>query len=218
MSYFNPLSENFILLRLWEFLTNIFSALGTLLSYFNPFSDNFIFTNFFATIGNILSYVNPFSDNFFAYKLIDLLNTALHSLFVPSEERITAIKNTVTTKFDFIESIKISIDSIKNIFNNLGNAPKLEISVGETNYTDSQKVTVIDFAFYQPFKPYGDLIITGFAYFFFIWRIFINLPNIIHGLGGSVDSYQMLGDIEAHEKTGFGRSSMFGFRRGGGRR
>lgn len=199
-------------------MTNIFSAIGDLLSYLNPLSENFILTNIITTIGNILSYLNPFSDNFFGYKIIDLLKTALQALFVPSEDRINAIKSSVSSKFGFVDSIKIAVQSIQNIANNLTNAPRLELSVGSTKYTEAQTLTVIDFSWYAPFKSYGDLIITGFAYFFFVWRIFINLPNIIHGLGGAVDGSQMLGDIEAYNKTGFGRSSVFNFRKAGGRR
>lgn len=195
LSYLNPFSENFILLKLWNFLTDIFNS-----------------------IVNILSYINPFSDNFFGYKLIELLKEALEFLFVPSEERITAITNTVSDKFSFVDTIKTSIQAFQNIINNIGNAPKLEITIGATKYSTEQTVKVLDFSWYAPFKTYGDLIITGFVYAFFLWRIFINLPNIIQGLGGAVDSNQMLGDIEAYKETGFGRSNFFNFRRGGGRR
>lgn len=169
-------------------------------------------------LGDILSYINPFSENFFGYKIIDLLIDALEFLFVPSEERITAITNTVSSKFDFVDTIKYSIESLQNIINNVGNAPKLELTIGATKYTSEQTVIVIDFSWYAPFKTYGDLIITGFVYIFFLWRLFINLPNIIHGLGGVVDSNQMMGDIDAYNQTGFGRSNFINFRKGGGRR
>lgn len=101
----------------------------------------------------------------------------------------------VSSKFGFIDSIKLAVQSIQNIANNLGNVPKLELSVGSTKYTEAQTLTVIDFSWYAPFKTYGDLIITGFVYVFFLWRLFINIPNIIHGLGGAVDSSSMLNDI-----------------------
>lgn len=116
-------------------------------------------------------------------------------MFVPSEERITAITNTVSSKFAFVDSIKLSIQALKNIINNLGNAPKLEFSFGATKYTEAQTLTVIDFRWYAPFKPYGDLVITGFVYALFLWRIFIHIPNIMNGLGGTADVSQMLNDI-----------------------
>lgn len=174
LNYLNPLSEDFILLQLWNFLTNIFTSIGT-----------------------ILSYINPFSQNFFGYKLIDLFSDLLNFLFVPSQERLTAITNSVSSKFDFIDSIKYSIQYMENMLNNLGNAPKLELTLGATNYTPEQKYIIIDFSFYAPYKTYGDLILTGFIYLFFIWRLFISIPDIIHGSGGSIGS--LTGYISAME-------------------
>lgn len=127
-------------------------------------------------------------------------------MFVPSEERITALTNTVSSKFDFVDSIKIAVESLVDMVNNVGNAPKLNIKLGATKYTEETTVS-IDFSWYSPFKAYGDLILTGFIYAFFIWRIFIHLPNIIHGLGGAVESDYMISDINAYNKFGFGRSS-----------
>ena len=107
-------------------------------------------------------------------------------MFVPSEERITALTDTVSSKFDFVDSIKIAVDSLVDIVNNVGNAPKLNIQVGATKYTDETSV-VIDFSWYKPFKSYGDLVITGFCYAMFLWRLFIKLPAIISGGAGNVE-------------------------------
>ncbi len=178
VDWLNPLSENFILKQL-------FTLLGSILDYINPFSENFILSGVVEFLGNILSYINPFSENFFGYKLIDLLKNALQSLFVPSEERISALTNTVTSKFDFIDSVKIGANSLKDMFNNLGNAPKLTVDLGATKYTEAYNATIIDFSFYAPYKQYGDLVLTGFIYVMFIWRFFITLPNTINGVGST---------------------------------
>ena len=112
-------------------------------------------------------------------------------IFVPSEERITALTNTVTYKFDFVESIKIAINSLVDIINNTGNAPHITIPLGATKYTEATNVK-IDFSWYEPFKNYGDLVITGFAYAFFLWRLFISLPSTISGVGGGLSSYMSI--------------------------
>lgn len=88
-----------------------------------------------------------------------------------------------------MDSIKYSIEYIENMFNNLGNAPKLELTLGQTKYTPEQKYIVIDFSFYAPYKTYGDLILTGFIYIFFLWRLFTSIPNIINGQGGGYGGY-----------------------------
>ena len=129
-------------------------------------------------------------------------------LFVPSEERLTALTNTVTSKFDFIDSIKISINSLKDIINNVGNVPKLTINVKATKYTSASTITILDMSWYEPFKTYGDLVITGFIYAIFIWRIFVALPSIISGAGGAFnDVPAQLSDIDAYRRFGIGRSS-----------
>lgn len=135
-------------------------------------------------LNTIIDYLNPFSDNFFGKKIIELLGDLLKSLFVPSEDRINSLINSVTSKFDFIESIKQAISSLQEIINNIGEAPKLAIPVGSTKYTDEKSMVILDLSFYKPFKNYGDLILTAFIYAFFIWRLFIRLPGIIRG-----DSY-----------------------------
>lgn len=57
----------------------------------------------------------------------------------------------------------------------------------ESKYFEGE-LTYIDMSWYKPFKPYGDLVITGFVYLFFLWRLFVHLPGIIHGSSGSVVS------------------------------
>lgn len=39
----------------------------------------------------------------------------------------------------------------------------------------------INFSWYAPFKPYGDMILSGFIWLFYLWRFFINLPKLIRG-------------------------------------
>jgi len=118
--------------------------------------------------------------------LIDLLGELLKSLFVPSEDRITTLTDAVSSKFGFIDSIKLSIDSLVDIINNVGNSPKLNIKLGATKYTESTTVS-LDFSWYEPFKSYGDIVITGFAYAMYLWRLFIKLPAIISGSAGNVE-------------------------------
>lgn len=112
-------------------------------------------------------------------------------LFIPSEERLTALSNSVTSKFDFVDSIKYSVSALQNIINNVGNAPKLVINLDHELY--SGPVTIIDLNWYSRYKSWGDLILTGFIYAMFLWRLFIKLPSIISGTGGAVETV-MRGD------------------------
>lgn len=165
---------------------SIVQNIASILSYINPLSENFFLLNLWNFLTNIVSYINPLSENFFGYKIIDLLSDLFEYLFIPSQERITAITNTVSSKFAFVDSIKYSINSIKDIINNVGNAPKLTLNLGATKYTQAGNYTIIDLSWYAPYKTYGDLVLTGFIYLFFIWCLFVHLPNIIHGTAGDI--------------------------------
>lgn len=85
----------------------------------------------------------------------------------------------------------------------------MTLNLGATKYTEAQNTVVLDLSWYSPYKSYGDLVLTGFIYLFFLWRLFINLPNIIHGLGGFIQADYMVSDIQAFDKFGFGRSISF---------
>ena len=59
----------------------------------------------------------------------------------------------------------------------------------------------------------GDLVLTGFIYLFFLWRLFISIPNIIHGLGGAVQADVMVSDIHNGFRTGEMKTKGGWFRR-----
>lgn len=54
----------------------------------------------------------------------------------------------------------------------------------ESDYYEGE-VTILDLAWYVPFKPYGDLVFTGFAYVLFVWRLYKSIPNIINGVAST---------------------------------
>lgn len=196
MNFLNPFSDQFIFKILFENVSGLFEA-------FNIDSSNFIFSGFFENVKNIVSFLNPASENFFVYKLIDLLKEALKFLFVPSEERINAIIETVKVKFSFVDSVITAVNSIKDIVNNLGVAPKITLNLKETKYTEAQNVVVFDLSWYAPYKTYGDLLITGFIYLMFLWRLFIKLPNIINGIGSSAEPFDKMGEFTETHRNPF---------------
>lgn len=152
-------------------------------------------------ITSILNYLNPSADEFFGNKIIELMKDMLKNLFVPSEEKILMIKDTVTSKFDFIESIKLAINSIQDMFNNVGSAPKLTLNLGATKYTEAGEYVILDLSWYAPFKVYGDLVLTGFIYLFFIWRLFVAIPGIITGTSSSISQgYEVFTGNEVKRK------------------
>lgn len=116
-----------------------------------------------------------------------MLGDLLKALFVPSEEKITALIDTVKSKFDFIETIKIAINSLYNVMEGIGTAPKLKLDIPSTKYTPAF-TSYIDFAWFEPYKNYSDLIITGFVYALYLWRLFVKLPATVNGSSGTIEA------------------------------
>lgn len=150
-----------------------------ILSYLNPLSENFI-------LKDLLDWLNPMSENFFVYKLIDLFSELLNFLFVPSEDTVNNLVDSVKSKFSFIDNIKSSVVNVENVLEGAESAPTLTVHVNSTKHTKEQDLKILDLSWYVPFKKYGDMILTGFIYAFFIWRIYISIPSIISGSGGAV--------------------------------
>lgn len=159
-----------------------------MLNYLNPFSEDFILKSVIEFLGNILSYLNPFDDNFLGKKIIELLSDLLKALFIPKEDSITNITDSVKSKFAFIDTIKAFVNTFGSDIENTGISPTFTLGLSATKYTAQQDYVILDMSWYAPFKQYGDLVITAFIYAFFLWRLFIKLPNIINGTGGDIVS------------------------------
>ena len=102
------------------------------------------------------------------------------SIFIPTENRLLELKNVFEEKFAFIDSIKIAVESIGNIINNdISIQTSLNYEVDTPIYEGELS---IDFGWFEKFKPYTDLFLTGFIYLGFVWRLYRRLPSIIAGL------------------------------------
>lgn len=155
---------------------------------------------FFKTI---IDWLNPNSDNFIFIKIIKMIE----EVFVPNEEKTNEIIGEIRSRFEFVDGIKASVTSLEDVLTGIKPAPSLSINIGGTKYTESRTVKIIDLSWYAPYKGIGDAVLTGFIYLSFLWRLFINLPAIINGAGGSIQAGYQVEEIQAYNKFGFGRSS-----------
>ncbi|MGN1327823.1 MAG: hypothetical protein ACI4VQ_07105 [Clostridia bacterium] len=135
----------------------------------------------------MLQYINPFNtEKFFGYKIVDLFSNLLQNLFVPSEERVNGLVDSVKSKFSFIDTVKNTVTDVEDILTGAEDAPGFTIHVKGTQFTEEQDIKILDLSWYVSYKDYGDMILTGFIYAMFFWRIYIKLPSIISGAGGGV--------------------------------
>lgn len=168
--------------------SSIGEFLGNILDFLNPASENFFGKQFLNALGSILDFLNPFSENFFGTKIVNAIGDLLKSLFVPSEESIKNLRDTFNDKMGFVDKINIFINSVKDMINNITTSPSITIDVPDNDYGINE-ITVIDLTWYAKFKPYGDMVITGFAYIMFIWHMYNALPNILNGVSSVTSDF-----------------------------
>ncbi len=131
-----------------------------------------------------INWFNPKSEDFIFTKIVRMFE----EVFLPNEEEMTKLYEELKSKLSFIDAIKTSVTSLKDVLEGIKPAPSLEINIGSTKYTEARKVKIIDLSWYAPFKPLGDAIITGFVYVMFLWNLFLHIPGIINGTSGSVSN------------------------------
>ena len=159
---------------------NWFSDVGTWFGNLGTDIGNW-FGDLGSNLGNWLSYINPLSENLFGYKLIEMLKNLFTELFVPSEDVLTDLQETVSSKFGFVDSIKLAINDIQQMMENIENgSAKLTVDIDSKYYQG--EATMLDLGWYAKFKDYGDLVFTGFLYVLFFWRLYKSIPNILAGI------------------------------------
>lgn len=169
--------------------TNIGSWFGNIGTWFGELGTNI--GNWFGSLGdnlgNWLSYLNPSDENFFGIGLISMLSDTLSYLFEPSADITSGLSSVVSSKFGFISTIQEFVTDIQDMLENLENgSSELTLDI-ESEYFEGE-VTVFDLSWYSPFKAYGDMVFTGFAYVLFFWRLYKSIPNILSGISSGVDS------------------------------
>lgn len=124
----------------------------------------------------------------------------LTEIFVPQDDYLSDKVASIKSRFGIVDSVIGTIDVIKDFLDTvaLGAPPKVEVHLenaeGSVNYGDT--AYALDMSWYDRYKPIVDVLLSSMIWVFFVWRVFVRLPNIINGVGSGVD------DIA---KTGKGR-------------
>lgn len=138
------------------------------------------------------------------------ITDALTSVFVPSEDYLTAKVDAIRAEFAFADSIISSGESIKGYLDSIGPEPPviyINLDDFEGGYDIGGQVAFLDLRWYERYKPTGDAIISAFLWLVFAWRVFIHLPGLISGARGVVGF-----SISSANETGLS-SSETGLRR-----
>ena len=117
------------------------------------------------------------------------ITDALVAVFVPSEDFLTDKMDYISRKFGFVTTLFEIIEIILAGFN-AGNElkpPVVTMNLGNatSKYFYGGECVVLDLSWYAPYKPVVDIFLRSVLWVFFLWRLFVALPNIINGIAGS---------------------------------
>ena len=117
----------------------------------------------------------------------------LSELFVPDEDYLSEKVAAIRERFAFADSIMETADSIKTAVYGSGKdgAPRITINLNaaESKYNYGGSALALDMSWYSRYKPAVDTVLSSILWVTFVWRVFVALPNIISGIGGSVVGY-----------------------------
>lgn len=117
--------------------------------------------------------------------IASILRSILTELFVPDTAELEQTVDELYEEFSFAFIAKTIIEDIIGIIDGGGEPPEIYIhfenSENET-YQQIGTLKVLDFAWYERYKPYGDAIISAILWAFFLIRFIHGLPNILKGV------------------------------------
>ncbi len=172
----SPITQffNWLFQILIEALRWLLEALGALF--------NWIVNSLLKGIGDLLRALGNF--------ILD----GIKAIFVPSQDFLSAKVNALRARFQFMDSVLATGDAIIAALNLSGTPPVIyahfENAEGAFNWGGT--VAVLDMTWYSRYKAAGDAFLSGVIWIFFLWRVFIKLPSIISGVGGTVRTFDSI--------------------------
>ena len=138
----------------------------------------------------------------------------IKSIFIPSYDFLTEKANSIIYKFSFytslVDTFQQFIDAI-TVDSNGAPVVSVDFSLSEDSVlADCGSANILDFSWYEPFKPLVDLFIIAFVYGVFLYRFINELPNTIAGISQAFD-YMPLSKDSAYSGSG-----KIGFKAPGG--
>ena len=115
------------------------------------------------------------------------------SIFVPSEDFLTAKVESLRAEFAFADSVISAGELVGSTLQSLETEPPviyIDLSSARGSFAPGGKYPLggkevfIDMSWYAEYKPVGDALLSALLWIAFIWRMFIKLPGIISGMPG----------------------------------
>lgn len=120
--------------------------------------------------------------------IIDGIIGGLQSLFLPSEDSLNSFSGEVDEKLPIINDVQelgdqfvAAIENPAQAVNDLRMTTVVDLGQGGGQIAGNAQINLLDVSWYLEYKPLVDDVIVGFVWLVFLWNLFGQLPNIIHG-------------------------------------
>lgn len=139
---------------------------------------------------NFISLLKKIADlwteiNMLPQRIQEKIKEVFEYFFFPDEERTNQRLDEIRQKFAFVDSISSYGESLMDFLKNASGkkAPVITISLGsyKGSFDYGSGNIVIDFAWYEPYKPMVDNIIAGIIWAVWLWHMYKRIPDIIAG-------------------------------------
>ena len=135
-----------------------------------------------ATLADILEWIKSLPS-----AIVDGISSVLTSIFVPSTDFITAKVESLRARFDWIDPFIVFAENISGeLFSTEPPVIYIHLDDAEGSYNYGGTIPFLDMRWYARYKEQGDLILSGFLWALFAWRMYLKLPGIISGASGTI--------------------------------
>ena len=135
-----------------------------------------------ATLADILEWIKSLPS-----AIVDGISSVLTSIFVPTTDFITAKVESLRARFDWIDPFIVFAENISGeLFSTEPPVIYIHLDDAEGSYNYGGTIPFLDMRWYARYKEQGDLILSGFLWALFAWRMYLKLPGIISGASGTI--------------------------------
>ena len=135
-----------------------------------------------APLADILEWIKSLPS-----AIVDGISSVLTSIFVPSTDFITAKVESLRARFDWIDPFIVFAENISGeLFSTEPPVIYIHLDDAEGSYNYGGTIPFLDMRWYARYKEQGDLILSGFLWALFAWRMYLKLPGIISGASGTI--------------------------------
>lgn len=136
-------------------------------------------------LGGLSNDLSKLSDSL--KPLMDYLLEGIKAIFVPSKDFITAKVQSLRARFDWIDPFIVFAENISGeLFSAEPPVIYIHLDDAEGSYNYGGTIPFLDMRWYARYKAQGDLILSGFLWAIFAWRMYLKLPGIISGASGTI--------------------------------